>query len=46
MIVMVLAANPTFSYLGPVFLWLMAWVGLEVWSSAGRKRAPADKRTG
>ncbi len=34
----ILADNPTFSYLASVFLWLMVWIGLEIWSSMGKKK--------
>ena len=38
----VMTDNPTFSYLVPVFLWLVVWMGLELWSSLGRNRPAAD----
>lgn len=34
----VLADNPTFSYLASVFLWLIVWIGLEIWSSMGKQK--------
>ena len=34
----VLADNPTFSYLVSVFLWLILWIGMQIWSSIGNKK--------
>lgn len=34
----ILADNPTFSYLASVFLWLIVWITMQIWSTIGKKK--------
>lgn len=34
----ILADNPTFSYLASVFLWLIVWITMQIWSTIGHKK--------
>lgn len=34
----ILADNPTFSYLASVFLWLIVWITMQIWTTMGSKK--------